>query len=255
MHKRISLALQFFVLFSMASCSYNAVPYFQNLTVNGENEEAIRNYAPIVIAPDDILGISVSSLNSEASAVFNYNLRTVSGLNQTTSNNPVVGYLVDENGQIQVPYLGNMKVSGLTLSQLRTQLQKQLQDYLKEPVVNVRLINFKISVMGDVLRPGVYPVEGQHVSIPEALTMAGDLNITAMRNNVTLIREIDGKRKYIPLDLTSKQLFNSPYYYLKTNDIIYVQPGKNKYASVDNSYRNIGILLSALSIVVILLTR
>lgn len=85
--------------------------------------------------------------------------------------------------------------------------------------------------------------------------MAGDLNITAMRTNVTLIREQNGKRKYIPIDLTSKNLFNSPYYYLKSNDIIYVQPGKNKFASVDNSYRNIGILLSALSIVVILLTR
>jgi polysaccharide export outer membrane protein len=255
MHKFLRLASKLMVLLSLTSCSYKAVPYFQNLTTNGENEEAIKNYAPIVIAPDDILGISVSSLNSDASAVFNYNLKTVSGLNQTTSNNPVVGYLVDENGQIQVPYIGNMKVGGLTLSQIRVQLQKQLQEYLKEPVVNVRLINFKLSVMGDVLRPGVYPVEGQHISIPEALTMAGDLNITAMRTNVTLIREIDGKRKYIPIDLTSKRLFNSPYYYLKTNDIIYVQPGKNKFASVDNSYRNIGILLSALSIVVILLTR
>jgi polysaccharide export outer membrane protein len=255
MHKFLRLASKLMVLLSLTSCSYKAVPYFQNLTTNGENEEAIKNYEPIVIAPDDILGISVSSLNSDASAVFNYNLKTVSGLNQTTSNNPVVGYLVDENGQIQVPYIGNMKVGGLTLSQIRVQLQKQLQEYLKEPVVNVRLINFKLSVMGDVLRPGVYPVEGQHISIPEALTMAGDLNITAMRTNVTLIREIDGKRKYIPIDLTSKRLFNSPYYYLKTNDIIYVQPGKNKFASVDNSYRNIGILLSALSIVVILLTR
>jgi polysaccharide export outer membrane protein len=255
MHRILDLASKLMLFLSLSSCSYKAVPYFQNLTVNGENEEAIKNYSPIVIAPDDILGISVSSLNSDASAVFNYNLRTVSGINQTSSNNPVVGYLVDENGQIQVPYIGSMKVSGLTLSQLRGQLQKQLQEYLKEPVVNVRLINFKLSIMGDVLRPGVYAVEGQHVSIPEALTMAGDLNITAMRSNVTLIREIDGKRKYIPLDLTSKQLFNSPYYYLKTNDILYVQPGKNKYASVDNSYRNIGILLSALSIVVILLTR
>lgn len=255
MIKTLHLSLFALLFFCTTSCSYKAVPYFQNLTVQGENEETIKNYSPIVIEPDDILGISVSSQNKDASAVFNYNLNTISGLNQSTSNNPVVGYLVDENGAIQVPYIGNLKVSGLTLSQLRAQLQKQLEEYLKDPVVNVRLINFKLSVMGDVLRPGVYPVEGQHVSIPEALTMAGDLNITAMRTNVTLIREQNGKRKYVPIDLTSKNLFNSPYYYLKSNDIIYVQPGKNKYASVDNSYRNIGILLSALSIVVILLTR
>jgi len=255
MSKSLNLFLFLILLSSLFSCSYKTVPYFQDLNRSEPSKETITNYDPITIQPEDILGISVSSQNVEASAVFNYNLNTVSGLSQTTSNNPVVGYLVNDSGNIQVPYIGTMKVVGLTLSQIQQSLQKQLLDYLKQPVVNIRLINFKVAVMGDVLRPGVYPVDKQRISITEALTMAGDLNITALRSNIVLIRETNGTREYIPIDLTSKKLFNSPYFYMKSNDFLYVQPGKNKFASVDNSYRNISIVLSALSIIVILLTR
>jgi len=253
MYKHLIFSSVLFVLL-LPACSYKGVPYFQDLNPNAPAKESISNFNPITIQPEDILGISVSSLNSEASSVFNYNLNTITGTAQN-ANNPVVGYLVDEKGQVQLPLVGSVKVSGLTISGVREKIQKQLTEYLKQPVVNVRLLNFKVSVMGDVLRPGVYPVTNQRISIPEAITLAGDLNITALRSNIVLIREQEGNREYIPIDLTSKKLFNSPYYYLKTNDILYIQPGKNKYASVDNSYRNISILLSALSIVVILLTR
>ncbi|EOR94562.1 Polysaccharide export outer membrane protein [Arcticibacter svalbardensis MN12-7] len=243
------------LLFLISGCSYKGVPYFQDLNNTSPVKETIGNYQELTVQPEDIIGISVSSLNSEASSVFNYNLNTITGTSQISPNNPIVGYLVDEKGAIQLPLIGNLKVSGLTLSSIRETIQSRLNEYLKQPVVNIRLINFKVSVMGDVLRPGVYPVQNQRISIAEALTMAGDLNITALRNNVVLIRESGGNREYIRIDLTSKKLFNSPYYYLKTNDILYVQPGRNKFASVDNSYRNIGILISALSIVAILLTR
>lgn len=243
------------LLLLISSCSYKGVPYFQDLNNTTPVKEVIANYKELTVQPEDIIGISVSSLNSEASSVFNYNLNTITGTSQISPNNPIVGYLVDEKGAIQLPLIGNLKVSDLTLSAIRETIQSRLNEYLKQPVVNVRLINFKVSIMGDVLRPGVYPVQNQRISIAEALTMAGDLNITALRNNVVLIRESGGNREYIRIDLTSKKLFNSPYYYLKTNDILYVQPGRNKFASVDNSYRNIGILISALSIVAILLTR
>src|SRR5690606_29409292 len=122
--------------------------------------------------------------------------------------------------------------------------------YLSEPVVNIRMLNFKISVMGDVLRPGVYPVQNERITLPEALTLAGDLQITAIRQLI-LIRELEGKREFIPIDLTSTAFFNSPYYYLKNNDVIYVQPDKTKFATVDRSYRTASILLSGLSVVAI----
>ncbi|WP_207421475.1 polysaccharide biosynthesis/export family protein [Desertivirga brevis] len=254
--KKNVLLLNFIVLLMiLSSCgSYRKTAYFQDLQ-NKASKESITNFTPIIIQPEDILGINVSSLNPEASAIFNYNLNTVTGTNQNNPNNPVIGYLVDRKGEIQLPLVGNFKVSGLTTSQVRDNLRKELLKYLKEPVVNIRLINFKVSVMGDVARPGVYQVQNERLTLPEAISMAGDLNITALRNNITLIRETNGTREFLPVDLTSKDLFNSPYYYLKSNDVIYVQPGKNKYASVDNSYRTLSLLLSALSIAVIVLTR
>ncbi|WP_256010010.1 polysaccharide biosynthesis/export family protein [Desertivirga xinjiangensis] len=243
------------ILFITSCGSYNRVPYFQDVNQKIPSKEAIDNYTSLTVQPEDILGISVSSLNPEASSIFNYNLHTITGTNQTTNNNPVIGYLVDRKGEIQLPLIGNYKVSGQTTSELRENIRKKLLTYLKEPVVNIRILNFKVSVMGDVARPGVYQVQNERITIPEAISLAGDLNITGLRDNVMLIRETNGTREYIPIDLTSKKLFTSPYYYLRSNDVIYVQPGKNKYASVDNTYRNIGILLSAISIVVVLLTR
>lgn len=255
MNTKIFIALLACYLLLVYGCSYKSVPYFQDLNQERNSEESIANYAPMIIQPDDILGISVSSLNAEASAQFNYNLSSVSGVNQTRSESPVTGFLVDPDGNIQLPFIGSTKVGGLTLSQARELVLNRLKEYLKEPVVNIRLINFKVSVLGDVQRPGVYPVQDQKVTIPQALSLAGDLNITGMRKNVLLIRETNGNREYIPLDLTSKSLFKSPYYYLRTNDVLYVRPGVNKYATVDNTYRNAGLLLSVLSIVAIILTR
>jgi len=240
----------------LSSCSsYKKIPYFQNIDRSKPSREVISNYSPVTIQPGDILGISVSSLNPEASAVFNYNLNTVTGLNYAVQNNPVLGYLVDQQGNIQLPLIGDMKVSGIPVSEARKQIQTKLLTYLKEPVVNIRMLNFKVSVIGDVLRPGVYEVQNEKITLPEAIGLAGDLNITALRENVMLIREQDGNRQYIPIDLTSKDLFNSPWYYLKNNDVIYIQPGRTKYATVDRSYRSLSLVLSALSIVAIVLTR
>jgi len=255
--KNIVLTLYAFIaLLVLSSCgSYRKTAYFQDLKQNASSREPIGNYTSVTIQPEDILGINVSSLNPEASAIFNYNLNTITGTVNNNQNNPVIGYLVDQKGEIQLPLIGNYKVAGQTTSQLRENIRKELLKYLKEPVVNIRIINFKVSVMGDVSRPGVYQVQNERLTVTEAISMAGDLNITAMRNKLTLIRETNGTREYIPIDLTSKNLFNSPYYYLKSNDVIYVQPGKNKYASVDNSYRSISLLLSAISIAAVLLTR
>lgn len=249
----------FFFIISIchiSSCgSYRKIPYFQDLNKTIPSKEEINNYSPLTIQPEDILGINVASLNPEASAVFNYNLNTVTGTNNISSDNPVIGYLVNQKGEIKLPLIGDFKVKDLTTVEASEQIRKKLLTFLKEPVVNIRLINFKVSVMGDVGRPGVYPVQNERITLPEAIILAGDLNITAKRNNLLLIREFNGQREFIPLDLTSKNLFNSPYYYLKSNDVIYVQPGRAKYAGVDNSYRSLSLLLSALSLVTIFLTR
>lgn len=240
------------------SCtSYKKIPYFQDLNEVSFSKEKVDNYSPLTIQTADILGINVSSRNPESSSVFNYNLNRVNGNNYNTSpDNPVIGYLVDENGLIHLPLIGDFKVSGLTTSQVRDKLNTALLTYFKDPVVNIRILNFKISVLGDVSRPNVYTLQNEQTTITQALSLAGDLNITASRKNILLIRNENGERKYIYLDLTSKKLIESPYFYLKNNDEIYVTPGKSKFASVnDTGFRAATLILSGLSIVAILISH
>ncbi|MEJ2905675.1 polysaccharide biosynthesis/export family protein [Pedobacter panaciterrae] len=247
------------VLF-MSSCGvkYKTVPYFTNLPADSLLQENILNKVVFKIQKNDILAITVSSLNPEASAIFN--MGTTSSLQGSTAanvnpSNTANGFMVDDRGEIQLPLLGPVRIEGLTTSEARALIQNKLVNYLKEPVVSIRLVNFRVSVLGDVARPGVYPVNNERVNVSEALSMAGDLTITAVRNNVLLVREIDGKRQYIRLDMQNKELFNSPYYYLQNNDVLYIQPGKAKYASVDSSYRNVSIVLSALSVIALIISR
>jgi polysaccharide export outer membrane protein len=235
------------VIFS--SChAYKDVPYYQDLDRSHPTEEAITNYSPLKIQPGDILGINVSTTTPDGSAVFSSSLNRPMGNNsETISTNPVYGYQVDPKGFIQVPYIGEMKVTGITTDAVAKRLSTDLATYLTKPIVNVRIINFKISVMGDVLRPDVYTVPNQHININEALTMAGDLNITAKRKNVLLVREQNEKREYYTIDLTRKDLFTSPYYYLKNNDILYIEPDRSKYDTVDRSYRTSTLAISAVT--------
>ncbi|WP_448105344.1 polysaccharide biosynthesis/export family protein [Pedobacter panaciterrae] len=244
----------------MSSCGvkYKSVPYFTDLPVDSTIQEQILNQTVLKIQKDDILAITVSSLNPEASAIFNMgNTSSIQGtpsanINPSTTAN---GFMVDQKGAIQLPLIGSIQVEGLTTASARDLIQSKLGTYLKEPTVSLRLVNFKVSVLGDVVRPGVYPIQNERVSVTEALSMAGDLTITAVRNNVLLIRENQGKRQYTRLNMQSKELFNSPYYYLQNNDVIYIQPGNAKYASVDSSYRNVSIILSALSVIALIISR
>jgi polysaccharide export outer membrane protein len=254
--KSFSAILLFYVVFS--SCTpYKQIPYFQDLNANPELKEKVDNYSPLLIQPADILGINVSSRNPESSSIFNYNLSRADGNSFNTSpDNPVVGYLVDDNGFIHLPLIGDFKVGGLTTSQIRDKLNPLLLTYYKDPIVNIRILNFKVSILGDVARPNVYTLQNERTSITEALALAGDLNITALRKNVLLIRVIDGERKYIHLDLTSKDFIESPYYYLKNNDQIYVTPGKSKYTQAnDTGFKVATLVLSGLSIFAIIFSH
>jgi polysaccharide export outer membrane protein len=253
-------AKRFFVAFSLityalSSCqSYKNVPYYKDLDKKEIVTEKISNNPAYLIHTGDILGINITSRNPESAAVFNYNLARVNGNSYNTSpDNPVIGYMVDDNGNIHLPMAGEIKAVGLTTTQLTESLGKTLLTYLKDPVINVRIVNFKVYVYGDVARPNAYTVVDEHVTVIQALTMAGDLNITGERKKVILIRVEGGERKYVPLDLTSKNIYSSPYFYLKNNDEIYVTPGRAKLTA--NGLPVLGIIISALSVVAIVLTR
>lgn len=245
-------------IFLMLFCSckaYKQVAYFQDLEKEGFSDQEIKNYTTLKIQKDDLLSINISSIEPKAAAI--YNLGSAGGVTAGSAGSSVAqdGYLVDQNGDVQIPTFGSIKVEGLTTAEAKALVTEKLTPFLGKPIVNLKLINFKISVLGDVAAPGVYPVQGERISFVEAISKAGDLSITGLRKNILLIRETEGVRKFIRLDLNDKNIFNSPYYYLQPNDVIYVQPSTAKYASVDNTTRNISFALSGLSILLVLFTQ
>ena len=249
---RILLCISVGVILFSSCGSYQKIPYYQDLDHTALSTSEVKNYVPLTIQRSDILGINVTSKSPESSALFNF--RTNGNIGDNAPDNPITGFLVDENGEVHLPLVGDMKVLGLTTSEFRSKLNARMVNYYKEAVVSVRVLNFRVAISGDVQRPGIYNVQNERITVTQALTLAGDLNITAIRN-IVLIREQDGKRQFIPLDLTSKQIFDSPYYYLRNNDEIYVQPDRTKYATVDRGYRTATILLSGLSIIAIVLSN
>jgi polysaccharide export outer membrane protein len=192
-----------------------------------------------------MLTINVSAVEPEAAVPFN------TYESQGINNNIPLPYIVNADGEINFPVLGMIKVSGTTTKDLTNQLTTLLIPYLKNAIVNIRLNNFKITVLGEVKSPGSYPVLNERISIIEAIGLAGDLTIYGKRKSVTLIREQDGKRTFNSIDLTNKELFNSPYFYLAQNDVIYVEPNKTKInASVIGP--NTAVIISTLSILITL---
>jgi polysaccharide export outer membrane protein len=213
------------------------------------------NVAPeTVIQPNDILSITVSSLNPAATAIFNTpNYSNITSTTLSGNNQQTPGYLVNVNGMIQFPVIGDLKVTGLTTNELRLQISKELTDrkLLIDPVVVVRHLNFKVSVLGEVGHPTVINVPSEKISLLEALGLAGDITIYGRKDNVMIIREENGVKNVKRIDLNSSQLFDSKYYYLKSNDIVYVEANKAKVSNASRGAQTVPIILSALSIAAI----
>lgn len=216
-----------FLLFSCGS--RQEVVYFQNIDTIGSSR-SINNYNP-TIRPDDLMTIVVSALDQDL--VRPFNLTTVSYTSETgdVSRAAQQTYLVGSNGSIDFPVLGTLKLAGLNRIQATIMIKDLLTEYIKDPIVNIRITNFKVTVIGEVNRPGSYTIPSERITILEALGLAGDLTLQAKRNNVLVVRELDGKKSYNRVDLTSEQVFNSPMYYLTQNDIIYVEPNNSRVRS------------------------
>jgi polysaccharide biosynthesis/export protein len=247
------------VLISVSSCTNTRkAVYFSGQQTGSFQPPAMPKP---VIQNNDLLSITVSSLNPEASAVFNQ----PGGANNNNNNNsqptatttPANGYLVDGEGNIQFPFLGTLKAAGMTKDELKDKLTKALVDkkLLVDPIITVRFLNFKVTVLGEVAHPTVVTVPSESITLLEALGLAGDLTIYAQRDNVLVIRDEDGKKVTHRLNLNSTELFSSPYYYLKSNDVVYVEPNKAKVASTGRAQTWLPIVFSALSLGVIVVDR
>ena len=195
----------------------------------------------------------VNSKNPELALPFNMPMISYQIGSQSSPQQRVLGYLVDTNGEIDFPILGKMHVAGLTRLQLTELIKQRLteEDLIKDPVVTVQFLNYKVSVMGEVNRPGSFNISGDRITLLEALSMAGDLTIYGRRDRVAVIRENDGQRTILYHDLRSSDVFNSPCYYLQQNDIVYVEPNNSKAGQSEiNQNKSVGVWLSAGSILV-----
>jgi polysaccharide export outer membrane protein len=251
--------LLFFVAISfLASCvSKRKVSYFQDLPASEFSTlDTTAKFSDPVILTDDILSISILTIDPTTSAVANQSSSVMTGSSNSGAKQQIEGFVVDKNGEIELALIGKIKVSGLTTFQARELIRKKASENFKNPIVTVRFANFKISVLGEVGRPATYTLPNERVSVLDVLSLAGDLTLYGRRENVLVIREVDGKKEFGRLNLNSAEIFRNPYYYLRQNDIVYVEPDKAKASALNAPARNtVGIILSAITVAVLAISR
>lgn len=264
--KLLTSVLLFFILLTCASCvSQKKMIYLQGADYLQDNPQQIKENFELKIQSDDQLAISISSKDRELIEPFNNNtlIGSGSGMNSQYNSQAGVSYFqVDKDGNIEFPIFGTLKASGLTRTELAKVLENRLisQNYIKDPLVSIKIMSFKVTVLGEVKAPGVQNVTGERLTLLEALGMAGDLLPSARRENIMVIREEDGKRKSYMVDLTSSyDVLNSPCYYLQQNDVVYVEPnsairvkGSGTMSTVTSTVGMISMLASLVSIIIAL---
>jgi len=219
---KFDIKILYFLIVSVVitSCaSKKDVIYLQN--VDGLAKTDNFNYEPR-IQKDDLLSIIVSGKQPEATVPFN--MPAIQGNYQINQNQDgIKTYLVNINGEIDFPVIGKIKLDGLTRTEAVKLIEQKVSEYIIEPSVNLRILNFKFSVLGEVNKPGTYKIDSERITLLEALSQAGDLTIYGKRNNILLIREINGKKEYNRVDITKADFINSSNYYLVQNDVVLVQ--------------------------------
>ena len=264
------LLVCFTVLFSciLFSCTTGRIAYFQDVpdTLSTKHVTYVNlpPFTPPVVRPDDILNVNVQTLDPQANMLLNQgNLPIQSGVTTVNPNSPtlnnqnaVSGYLVNKSGDIFMPYIGSVHVEGLTTSAIHDTVLNRISIYFKNPVVNVRFANFKVTVLGEVRQPATFTLPNEKPTVLDALGLAGDITIYGRRDNVLLVRDAEGKKEIARLNLDSTKVMNSPYFYLKPNDVLYVEPSESRVAST-NSFRtrDIAVLAAGISLLTVIVAR
>jgi polysaccharide export outer membrane protein len=240
-YKKRTLSLILLVL--LFSCvSKKDIVYFQYDEID---QSKVSNSYKTIIKPDDLLQINISALDQEATKPFNLGANSITGNQQS--------YLVDNNGEIDFPVIGSIKIGGLSRSEVIRLLKNKLSpDYVKNPNINIRITNYAVSILGDVARPGKFTIPNERITILEAIALAGDTNISAKRDNIIVHREEGGKKIQYKVNLLSNKINISPVYYLQQNDVIYVEPNYAKSQSASDNH-NTGLFISIGSVLLALI--
>jgi polysaccharide export outer membrane protein len=241
------------------SCVSNKkVPYFKDVPDTTATPYTVKEceYAEPLIQPDDILSITIQTIDPQNAVVLNQVSIANSSTVSATGSQVTTGFLVDKEGYVEIPIIGKTKLVGLSTFKARDVIREKVSVYFKDPSVLVRYANYKITILGEVARPGTYTVPNEKVSLLDAIGLAGDLTVFGKRFNVLLIRENGNKKEFVRFDLNSTDIFKSPYYYLKQNDIIYIEPTKAKVAALNTARAQLLALVgTTLTVIIILASR
>jgi polysaccharide export outer membrane protein len=237
------------------SCAKRNLIYFSDIEKEAEYSTKITPTLEAKIQSGDLLRITVSSLNPESNLLFNAGvLDTQTDLRQATNLVSLnQGYLVDKEGNINFPVIGKVRLGGMTKEESLDNMTKLIEEYVKDPIVNISFLNFKVTVIGEVTRPGTFTLTNDRITLLEALGLAGDMTQYGKRENVLIIRDENGVRKAVRLNLNNKEILNSPYYTLHQNDVIYVEPDKIKAILASTNQRSLSLfaLFSSLGVAVL----
>ncbi len=246
------------ILLCSSCATKNHLPYFTNLpTLNDTVVVNVESNYALKIVPDDELLITVTSLEPSASAMFNLPMANVAtrGIQEVTGNVALQTYIVSSDGDIHFPQLGTLHVGGMTTKEVTEMLTERISKYVESPMVRVEIVNFNINVLGEVNKPGQFPIPKESLSILDAIALAGDLTEYGQRDNVLLIRREGDKTIYHRFNLNDAKSLNTPYFYLKQNDVVYVEPTKTKDSNAkyntNNSFKLsvISTIVSAVSVI------
>ena len=256
----------FVLSFFMTSCRTERIAMLKDISDTATvRYVSLPNFISPVVKSDDIINIVIQTLDPQANSILNQgNLPVNSGAisgnpisaNSSSSQAVISGYLVTKDGYIRMPYIGNVLVKGLTTEAIRDAIAARIAYYFKDPVVNVRFANFKVSVLGEVKNPSSFIVPNEKPTLMDALSLAGDLTIYGRRDNVMLIRDNEGRKEITRFNLDSSRTISSSYFYLRPNDVIYVEASASKVLSTD-AYRNrnYAIVGAALGFLTVLVAR
>ena len=258
----------FSIVILMQSCStYKNFAYFEDLP--DTTKPLISQTAPFktpIIQKGDLIGITIQTLDNDITSLINSSNNPIGGNNpampvlgssaSSSASQVQPGYQVDNNGDVELPFAGSVHVEGLTTAQAKDTISKEISKYFNNAIINVRLTNFRITVLGEVLRPSTFIIPNEKVNIFDALGMAGDITVYGRKDNVLLLRDTLDAKKIIRFNLNSKSIVNSPWFYLQPNDVIYVTPNKSKLAATD-AYKNreITIVAATISFLTLLIAR
>lgn len=254
------LFLVFFVSFFFTSCKTERIAILKDIPdTTSLRYIPLSKYTPPVVKVDDIINIVIQTLDPQANTILNQgNLPASSGAvsGGASAQAVISGYLVGKDGSVRMPYIGAVHVAGLTTEQVRDTVAGKISFYFKDPVVNVRFANFKVSVLGEVKNPSTFLIPNEKPTVIDALGLAGDITIYGRRDNVMLIRDNEGQKEITRLNLDSSKSVSSPYFFLRPNDVLYVEASASKVQSTD-AYRNrnYAIIAAALGFLTILSAR